>query len=213
MSWEPLKMNMKKNPYSGRLIVFDGIDGSGKSTYMQETFEYLTSKEIQSVYTRTPTDDVRNMWFWKVWHHGSYNINRDHLNELGLNLMAFGNRLVHQRYFVEQHLAQGIWVLCDRSFVSNCVHDDIHLFEPFFHRMIRPDLTVLLDIDSVEARSRLEARGGEDLHPADDDEKIIVRDRYLQLAALNNFHVIDTSVATVEESFRLRLQPEINKLI
>jgi len=36
---------MLKNPYPGKFIVFDGLDGSGMSTQAQKLVEFLNKKE------------------------------------------------------------------------------------------------------------------------------------------------------------------------
>jgi len=48
---------MKTNPYSGKFIVFDGLDGSGLSTQVNLLKDFLLKKGYQVISTKEPTKD------------------------------------------------------------------------------------------------------------------------------------------------------------
>lgn len=48
---------MKTNPYSGKFIVFDGLDGSGLSTQANLLKDFLLKKGYQVISTKEPTKD------------------------------------------------------------------------------------------------------------------------------------------------------------
>lgn len=49
--------DMKKNPYQGKFILLEGIDGSGKTTQARLLDERLKKENIPSFLTREPTSD------------------------------------------------------------------------------------------------------------------------------------------------------------
>jgi len=46
---------MKKNLYSGKFIVFEGLDGSGQSTQSKLLAEFLKKKKYKVLLTKEPT--------------------------------------------------------------------------------------------------------------------------------------------------------------
>lgn len=49
---------MRRNPYLGKFILFEGIDGSGKTTQCRMLADRLHKKGIKSFLTREPTSDT-----------------------------------------------------------------------------------------------------------------------------------------------------------
>lgn len=48
---------MRKNPYQGKFILFEGIDGSGKTTQARMLVDRLQKKKYRVLLTREPTND------------------------------------------------------------------------------------------------------------------------------------------------------------
>ena len=48
---------MNKNLYSGKLIAFDGPNGAGKTTIIQELKKELEKREIETYFTKEPTEN------------------------------------------------------------------------------------------------------------------------------------------------------------
>lgn len=48
---------MRKNPYPGKFILFEGIDGSGKTTQARMLADRLQKEKYRVLLTREPTDD------------------------------------------------------------------------------------------------------------------------------------------------------------
>jgi dTMP kinase len=210
--WQPLKINWQSHTYPGKLIVFDGIDGSGKTSLIDYFSKFLDQKGISNIKTKTPTDDVRNMWSWRAWSDGSYGVDRKDIHGFGLSVIAFGDRLVHQKRVVEKHLNAGTWVLCDRYLLTSLAYESSPIHEELASLLIRPDLGIIVDVDPNEAFKRVRKRDNEDEHPADTVEKPQLRNRYITLADINDYIVANTTNTSVEKTFE-SIQSNIDQLI
>lgn len=210
--WHPLQVDMQPHPYPGNLIVFEGVDGAGKSTLLSMLAEYLGGKVPGLTVTKTPSDDVRQMWAWRAWSDGSYGIPRDELHGYGLSIIAFGDRLVHQRHVVEPALRRGDWVICDRYVITSVAYECSSVHAELGKLLIRPDLGFLAHVDPGEAVRRLRKRDYEDEHPEDESDIHMLSDRFVTLAKLNGHHLINTYNQTPAESFRQML-PHVERLL
>lgn len=144
----------------GRLIVFEGIDGSGKSTQLQRLAEHLRQRDIAHLVTREPTDGV---WGRKI------------------RAMARSGELVapaeELRWFVEdrrEHVATvlrpgieaGQIVLSDRYYLSTVAYqgarglDPDQLLAQAEAEFPLPDLALIFALDPAAGLARVHARGG-----------------------------------------------------
>jgi dTMP kinase len=199
--WYPLQLDLREHDYPGRLVAFEGIDGSGKTSMIHLLAAYLDQRGQPHLVTKTPGDDVRNMRAWRAWHDGSWGVPRDEIDVFGLNIIALGDRIVHQRQVMEATLRRGVWVLCDRYVLTSVAFFSTQIHKELTSLLIRPDLGILIDVEPDEPRRRVRSRGSEDEHPADLDEKPLIRKRYLELAGLNHHVVVNNTSSSVDRSF------------
>ena len=144
----------------GRLIVLEGIDGTGKSFVAKRILEHLESREMSAIATSEPTDGAVGRLIKKVTEEGL-----DPYTELYL-FMA--DRADHVRW-MRARLREGNWIVCDRYAMSSAAYQGTYLEEEWetkgmdpvawimdMHRhwWLVPDLTVLIvdDIDSCLSR-------------------------------------------------------------
>jgi dTMP kinase len=176
-------------------IVFEGCDGSGKSSVIKGIFKHLLSNDISATVLRDP---------------GSTNFNI-HLRELLfqhpdltdytklLLFRAMREELVDKA--IAPQLANGNVVLCDRYTLSTLVYQgvlgglewQIEQLEP----SLEPDIIVLLDVSPEVAVERLSARIGQNnfYDDVDLDTRRQMRAAYLHLASENpdRYIVIDAN--------------------
>ena len=144
---------------SGRFITFEGIDGAGKSTQIAAVAESLRAQGHTLVLTREPGGTPLG----------------ERLRELILNqpmssptetLLVFAARCEHLAVVIRPALARGEWVLCDRFTDATYAYQSggrglpaqaIARLEDWVHPDLRPDLTVLFDIEPSVAAQRLAA--------------------------------------------------------
>lgn len=150
----------------GKLITFEGVEGCGKSTQMEEASRFLSGKKIPLVVTREPGgtaigNEIRNIL-----------LNRDHhrmaiLTELFLYLAV---RAQHVKEIIRPALEAGKIILCDRFHDSTLAYQgygrglDLEMISDLNALAtdgITPDLTILLDIDPEEGLRRAKQRSAQ----------------------------------------------------
>ncbi len=107
---------MSNNPTPGLLIVFEGTDGTGKSTQIELLLNYLHNQGFPVISTREPTEGTYGHEIRQLY------INREkysHEEELELFL---ADRREHVADLLEPALAKGNIVLCDRYFLSTAAY-------------------------------------------------------------------------------------------
>ncbi|MEZ0345823.1 MAG: dTMP kinase [Infirmifilum sp.] len=172
----------------GLYIVFEGIDGSGKTTQAVMLYEYLSRKNYEVVLVREPWVKAIKDFLYK--------------HDLDPDAEAYlfaADRIILQKEVVLPALEAGKIVISDRSVFASLAYQAARgLPEEFImaiNRSIRlPDIVILLDLNPDEAVKRLKNRG-ETTRFEDPEFMVKVRDKYLSLAQNYNslFVVVDAS--------------------
>ncbi len=173
----------------GKFITIEGTEGVGKSTNIAFIQEYLKAKNIPLLLTREPggtplAEQIRALLLE----------NRDEkMDEAAELLLVFAARSQHLQSVILPALDKGVWVLCDRFTDATYAYQgggrglDVSLIENLEQCIqgdLRPDLTLLLDIDVRTGLQRASQRGELDRfenEQIDFFEK--VRAAYLEMAS------------------------------
>ena len=91
----------------GRLLVFEGIDGSGKSTQIEMLSNFLKSQKQKVFVTREPGGTEFGERCRKLFL-------AEKLDGLTEACLAFASRNEHILQKIKPALRLGYWVLCDR---------------------------------------------------------------------------------------------------
>ena len=98
------KLTLKSNTYSGKLIVFEGTDGAGKTTMIGLTRQLLEEKygEEQVISVKQPTDMSRKT---KLFQKMMYSRNHEEIDYRAVQLLTMSDRVQHcfetvSKYFV-----------------------------------------------------------------------------------------------------------------
>jgi dTMP kinase len=149
----------------GKLVVLEGIDGTGKSHIADRVVRYLERREISALATSEPTEGAVGRLLKNVVSDGV-----DPYTELYL-FMA--DRADHVQW-IAARLREGNWVVCDRYAMSSAAYQGTYMEAQWetrgrdpvawimdAHRpwWIRPDLTVLIVDDIDRCLARVERRG------------------------------------------------------
>jgi dTMP kinase len=201
----------------GLFITLEGGDGSGKSTQAELLDAWLVDHHRSVLRTREPggTDfgnEVREI----VLH------SRGHISPRAEALLYAADRAHHIATKVRPALARGEVVIQDRYLDSSVAYQgagrvldagEIRRLSLWAAEGLLPDLTVLLDLDEVAARARLDgSRTRYDRLEAEKDEfHARVRAAYLDLADAEpeRFLVVDASRAKddIAAEIRARIEP------
>jgi len=169
-------------PRRGRFIVFEGGDGSGKSTHAK-----ILAEDIGARLTREPGGTPVGEKIREVVLNAAHPELADRTEAL---LMAAG-RAQHVAELIVPTLESGRHVVCDRFVASSLAYqgvgrglgvDAVLALNDFGTAGLKPDLIVLLDIPSEVAFTRLD-RTLDRIESAGGDLADRVRQTYLDLAA------------------------------
>lgn len=176
----------------GLFITLEGMDGCGKSTQMEMLARALKSRGLDIVVTREPGgtpagESVRSLL------HSDASVGIAPITEL---FLIVSSRAQHVVELIRPSVAAGKIIISDRYTDSTVAFQgygrglDLSMIDrvnELATEGLRPDLTILFDLDPEVARSRLNARPTSGWLGAVDEEKLEfharVRQGYLNLAA------------------------------
>ena len=187
----------------GRLIVLEGIDGSGTTTQTERLVEHLRRRGRTAVSTREPSAGPVGRLLREVLL-GHHRISRDvSLDGRTMALLFAADRFDHLQREVEPLLAAGNDVVSDRYLMSSLAYQAEEADREWVALLARgvrpPDLTILLDIPiEVAARRRLLAGRPEERYDAD-SYLSRVADNYRRLARADASAVILDGSAARED--------------
>ena len=152
---------------TGRFIAFEGGEGAGKSTQARLLAEALERQGISVVVTREPGGTP-----------GAEAIRRLLLDPPGEGWGARAEALLfaaarsdHVERLIRPSVSSGTWVISDRFVDSSRAYQGgagglgdaaITALHEFGSEGLRPDLTILLEVDEARLAERLAARDGGD---------------------------------------------------
>lgn len=146
---------------TGRLIVFEGIDGTGKSTHIGHLRKYLEEQGLEVVQSFEPT---RGQW-GRMLRDSAITGRLSVEEEVDLFLK---DRREHVETLIAPALARGAWVLLDRYYPSMMAYQGARGVDPAVIRAANeefapvPDAVVWLDIPVSVALERIGGRGERD---------------------------------------------------
>ena len=195
------------------MIVFEGLDGSGKTTQMQLLVNYLESKGKKCYSTHEPTDSPFGMQLRSCLKG---NIDT---NEYTIAALFAADRLDHILDTVngiQKKLDEGVNVFCDRYYFSSYAYNGE--FVPFewvvelnrpARELMRPDLTVFIDLSYEESMKRVERRSEAERYETMEKQKKI-RERFFQ--AFKRFPEEKVAIVNSDED-KDKTQAQIRKAV
>lgn len=144
----------------GRLLVFEGIDGSGKSTQLRLLDEHLRAQRLDAVVTHEPTGGAWGRRIRAMARSGERVAPTEELR------WFVEDRREHVATVIRPALDAGRIVLSDRYFLSTVAYQGARGFDP--EQLLAdaeaefplPDLALLFEVDPAAGLARVAARGG-----------------------------------------------------
>ena len=205
----------------GKFITLEGCEGVGKSTNLSFIENYLREQGIDTLVTREPggtplAEQIRHLVLDK---------REEPVDAMAELLLIFAARAQHLNTVILPALNTGRWVLCDRFTDAtyayqgtgrNLSFETVSQLETLVQGTLRPDLTILLDID-VEVGLRRAGERGE-LDRFESEPRIFfeqVRAAYLQRARKEpqRFAIVNAEppLATVQNAILEHLINMVNE--
>jgi dTMP kinase len=151
-------MGEQLTSYPGKLIAFEGIDGSGKTTQAALLSAFLINAGKVVITSKEPTDGR--------WGQLIRKSSTEERLPIGEEVEAFiKDRKAHVEDLIKPNLKRGAFVLVDRYFLSTAAYQGARGLDP--ESLMRrneefaplPDLAVILEIDVETAVTRINKRG------------------------------------------------------
>lgn len=178
----------------GKFIVFEGGDGSGKSTTLEKIYDLLVKQGIDCIKTREPggikiSEDIRNIIL------DTKNTEMDRKTEALLYAAARRQHLVER---VIPALEKGKIVLCDRFIYSSLAYqgyarripvEEIFQINKFAIGEYMPDLNIFFDISPEVGLARIEKNSDREVNRLDLEKLDFhkrVREGYYKLVEKNS---------------------------
>lgn len=218
----------------GLFISFEGVDGAGKTTQVQQAHNYLQERGLRSLVTREPGGTPVGLTIRELVLHGlaafpSVAVTggtdvvdaSDDLAPRTEALLYAADRAEHVAQVVRPALDRGDIVLCDRYLDSSVAYqaggrdlseDVIRRLSLWASQGLMPKRTYLLDADPSQSESRLDHEPDR-LESAGDDFQQHVRQAFLQLAQNepDRFLVIDAT-QSIDQVWQI-IQDDLDKLV
>lgn len=195
------KAELTPNTYKGKLIVFEGTDGAGKTTLINLTYKYLKDKypEKEIILLKQPTDEARNS---RLFQKMMFDENHENINYRAVQLLTLSDRVQHNHEVIIPTLKEGKIIICDRYIYTSIANMKARNYrnENWFYQaakeIIKPDISFLAFVDPEIAISRIKAREEEKDRYLDESLLHRVTNEFLLLALQENLKVIDSSTSS-----------------
>ena len=168
----------------GKLLVIEGLDGSGKATQTSLLFSKLaeTGKIVRKV--SFPDYDSPSSALIKMYLSGEFGTRPDEVNAYAASSFYSVDRYAYFKREWEKDWLSGI-VIADRYTTSNAIHqcpkiekskwdeylDWLYGYEYDLLRIPKPDIVIYLKVDPIVSQKLLEQRYNEDEEKKDIHER------------------------------------------
>ena len=188
------QLHLKKNSYAGRLIVFEGTDGAGKTTLVTLTKRYCEETGSEAIAIKQPTDLSRKT---KLFQKMMYCADHREIDYRAVQLLTMSDRIQQNHEVIEPALKDGKTVICDRYIYTSLANmlargydQETWFFEAGKH-LIQPDHIFLVYVSPDKAIERIKQRIEEKDRYLDTELLARVSAQFLKMSYQERFTVLD----------------------
>ena len=147
----------------GKFIVFEGLDGSGKSSQIELLKKSLTARGEKVHVTHEPTDYETGGYLNRIL---SGRESKDIHLQAALFLADRIEHATHPEHGIKKYLSEGYTVICDRYYYSSlayqgadpdCDYEWVKTLNLGCHKLPKPDLCIFLDVNPETCKGRIDA--------------------------------------------------------
>lgn len=155
---------MQKNPYPGKFIVIEGLDGSGQSTQAALLKSFLEKKRYHVILTKEYTKNTQTgKRIRKIVNTTSYFERKKKSFHTKLQELFAKDRKTHLKNEIAPNLKKGKIAISDRYFFTSFAYgmaEGISLKQlmKMNEKFLSPDLTFILDVSPRVCISRIKKR-------------------------------------------------------
>lgn len=204
MSFNQFKLIGRKHCSSGFLIIAEGTNGVGKSTFLSALNQKIIDEGHASELTYLPTDLVRKSSLYQKF------VVQDIKQEVdfeAFQLLHMADRVQLSQKFILPRIRDGKIILCSRYFYSTFITIKLYQdkifdwFKILLKRIIQPDLLLILDSPLEVCLQRVKLRDNLDKNSLLRIEKKIAKELelYKIMALENNAIIFDTHKWSLEK--------------
>ena len=198
----------------GKFIVIEGIDGCGKTTQINELYEWLPESGLikensKLIKTREPGGSLLGKEIREMILKNNDENSPSNLTEL---LLYYADRAEHISKIILPALENGDWIICDRFSGSTLAYqgygrginiNNIKKLDNIVCQNLQPDITFLLEISPEESvlrrrnkvPDRIESEGINFLKKVDFGFKIIAEEQnWIVISASSDKQMISDSI-------------------
>ena len=187
----------------GSFIVFEGIDGCGKSTQLELALKYLKEKYLdrEIIKTKEPTTNEIGMLIRKIIS------SEQNFDPIAMQLLFSADRAKHISE-IKSELEKGSIILCDRYMFSTFAYGasndlDVDFLKYINKKFLVPDITFIIDLPADISIDRILKRVNENKPKMYEKQHILerAREEYIKMKKeYNNYFVIDGNRSIEEVS-------------
>lgn len=177
-----------ENVGKSRLIVIDGLDGSGKSTQTELVYEYLKKKDNRVLLISYPDYQSKSSALVKMYLSGEFSADPQGVNAYAASSFYAVDRYASFKQHWESYYNAGYTIIATRYVSSNAIHQMSKLEKSEWNSFLewlsdyefgklclpRPDATIFLDMPRHVANTLLTSRYHGDESMRDIHEKNII---------------------------------------
>lgn len=156
----------------GKLIVIDGLDGSGKATQAELLFNKLKNIDEKTIKLSFPNYSDESSALIKMYLAGNFGSNPEEVNPYAASSFYAVDRYASYKKYWEKKYLSGYNIICDRYVTSNIIHQMAKLknteWEYFVNwvedyeynklKLPKPDKVIYLDVDLAISQNLIKKR-------------------------------------------------------
>jgi dTMP kinase len=199
----------------GKLITFEGVDGSGLSTQARIIEQWLIRRGYEVYLTKEPSEGpsgaiLRLMLARRIERPDGHT----------LALLFAADRMDHIAKDIKPYLERGIHVISDRYYLSTYAYQSRSVPLEWLRELnkfcIRPDLTFWINVNPLVSRKRIEGSRFSRQLTEDPEELVHVYEQYKKLVdmlRLEGENIIEVDGVQPVSAVTRDIQKEVRRLL